>query len=55
MMRALGVGLVVLMWTVCLVGTINVLHDWIRDHFASDAKGAWVTRLAVMGSIKRLR
>lgn len=31
MMRLVGFAIVVLMWTVLVIATVNLIFDWVRD------------------------
>jgi hypothetical protein len=54
-MRHLGILLVIVMWIVCGVSLINVIHEWMIERFSSDHRAAWITRLWVARSIWRVR
>mgnify|MGYP000922530166 CR=1 FL=1 len=54
-MRALGIGLTLILWSVVGACTINELNEWRRERMERGKKGNWVVWLAVNGRIARLR
>lgn len=55
-MKALGYLLVVLMWTVCGVSFVNIVHEKLVEYFdAKNPAQKAVARLSAMGTIRRVR
>jgi hypothetical protein len=55
LLRHLGILMVVLLWIVCGVSVVTIIHDWFIERFSSDHRAAWITRLWVARTIWRMK
>lgn len=54
-MKALGIGLTLLLWSVVGACVCNEVADWRREQLERHRRGSWIAWLVVNGQLWRMR
>lgn len=55
LLKALGVAVLLIGWTVLLVGGINLVHDWMQKRFEGDPEKEEQMHRIYIGGIRRFQ